>query len=297
MSAEVRPSGVAGRMREALLAGPGHVLDGFVERRSRPGQARMGWWESRVWLAADPALFALLRGAGRVGVVPLGPFGTLVNDVAVGRAILQDADRFRAVGPGTHGELMNAVLGPDALLNTDGPAHEAMRHALNDLFAAAPAARIAAEASGSLLAEATATLRAAGEVDVARLVRLIAGRAALLALGVPEPPDGEAGYLRAYAIGEELLAMMTEAARRGIRSDQRRRASSLVAELRERARPGWGADVDAALPRMRERRVGRRNGAGGRRDRSRRGDRDAWLGAATVSRDPGRQRPMAPAAA
>jgi cytochrome P450 len=252
MSAELREArGGIGRLAAPLLAGPTRLFDTFMERRGRPGQARMGWWESRVWLAADPALFALLRSTGRVGVVPLGPFGTLVNDLALGRAILQDAERFQAVGPGTHGALMNAVLGPNALLNTDGPTHEAMRHALNDLFAAGPAVRIAADASGGLLADAVARLRAGGEVDVARLVRVMAGRAVLLALGVPEPKDGEEGYLHAYAIGEELLAMMTDAARRGTRAGQLRRASVLVAELRERARPGWEADVDAVLPRLR----------------------------------------------
>ena len=50
----------------------------------------------------------------------------LVNDPVLGRRILNDPARFRTVGPGTHGELMDLAIGPDALLNMDGPTHEAL---------------------------------------------------------------------------------------------------------------------------------------------------------------------------
>ena len=84
----------------------------------------------------------------------LGRFGTLVNDPVLGRRILTDATRFRTVGPGTHGELIDLAIGPDALLNMDGPAHEALRRALGPLFAPAASAALVAAADDGLVADA-----------------------------------------------------------------------------------------------------------------------------------------------
>ena len=52
------------------------------------GAWRAGWFESRLWLAVSPLAFAGLRAAGTRPAVPLGRFGTLVNDPVLGRRIL-----------------------------------------------------------------------------------------------------------------------------------------------------------------------------------------------------------------
>src|SRR5690242_7452511 len=141
-----------------------------------PGGRRAGWHEARLWLAVSPFAFAGLRVAGRRRVVRLGRFGTLVNDPVLGRRILTDAERFRTVGPGTHGELMNAAIGPDALLNMDGATHEALRRALGPLFAPAPSAALVASADDGLVEAAGRRLAAGDSVGVVRLSRILTGR-------------------------------------------------------------------------------------------------------------------------
>jgi cytochrome P450 len=220
-------------------------------RASLPGRLRAAWWESRVWLAADPAFFALLRLTGRFAVIRLGRLGVLVNDARIGRAILLDPGRFRTVGPGTHGELINEVLGPRGLLNMDGPDHESLRRTLADLFAPGPSARLAHQIADGLIDEAAARLAAGDSVDLARLIRVISGRTAYALLGAPDPADGDEGYLRMYRLGEELLAMTTDAARHGIRPERKRRALQLVDELAAGARAGWDSGGDSALSRLR----------------------------------------------
>jgi cytochrome P450 len=212
---------------------------------------RVAWWESRVWLAADPAFFAVLRLTGRFAVVGLGSLGVLVNDARVGRAILLDPERFRTVGPGTHGELINEVMGPRGLLNMDGAEHGSLRRTLAGLFAAEPSARLAEETAVGPIAEAAGRLAAGEAVDLSRLIRIVTGRTAYALLGAPDPPDGDEGYLRMYHTGEELLAMTTDAARHGIRPERKRRALELVETLAEGARSGWESGGDSALARLR----------------------------------------------
>jgi cytochrome P450 len=213
---------------------------------------RASWWETRVWLAADPAFYALLRLTGRFAVVRLGGLGVLVNDARIGRAILLDPGRFRTVGPGTHGELINEVMGPRGLLNMDGAEHEALRRTLADLFAAGPSAQLADSTAAGPVADAATRLEAGEAVDLARLIRVITGRTAYALLGAPDPADGDEGYLRMYGLGEELLAMTTDAARHGVRPDRKRRALELVDALAAGARAGWDSGGDSALARLRD---------------------------------------------
>ncbi|MEO5965092.1 MAG: hypothetical protein ABIR11_06470, partial [Candidatus Limnocylindrales bacterium] len=187
-------------------------------------ERRAGWWEARLWLAVSPLAFVGLRLGGRRRVVPLGRFGTLVNDPVLGRRILTDPARFRTVGPGTHGELMDLAIGPDALLNMDGEAHERLRAALGPLFAPPAAARLVNETVAAPLADAVAGLRAGHEVDLVRLVRIVTGRTTFALLGASAPPEGDEGYLASYLLGEQLVGMTVGAIRRGVRPGELDRA-------------------------------------------------------------------------
>jgi cytochrome P450 len=213
-------------------------VDALV-RRLPPGRRRAGWFESRLWLAVSPPGFVALRAAGRRPVVALGRFGTLVNDPVLGRRILTDPERFRTVGPGTHGELMDLAIGPDALLNMDGPAHEALRRDLGPLFSPAAAAALVAETASGPIAEAAARLRDGEAVDLVRLVRVLTGRTTFALLGAPAPADGDEGYLASYRLGEELVGMTVRALRRGVRPGELEMARALVARLGEPGRIGW----------------------------------------------------------
>ena len=209
--------------------------------RLRPGARRAGWWEARLWLSVSPLAFVGLRLAGRRRVLRFGRFGTLVNDPVLGRRILNDTARFRTVGPGTHGELMDAAIGTEALLNMDGPAHEALRRSLGPLFSPAASAELVERTVGEPIAEAQERLRAGESVDLVRLVRIVTGRTTFALLGAPDPPDGDEGYLASYRLGERLVGMTVQAIRRGARPDELERAKALVERLAEPGRAGWAA--------------------------------------------------------
>ncbi len=220
--------------RNPLLA-----LGDRVAARLAPGQRRAGWWEARLWLSVSPLAYLGLRLLGRRRFVRLGRFGTVVNDPIAGRAILVDAAHFRTVGPGTHGELIDLAIGPNALLNMDGPDHEQLRRVLGPLLAPDAAARIVEDSAGTPIAEAVERLRGGERVDLVRLVRVITGRTTFALLGAEPPSDGDEGYLATYRTGEALVAMTVRAIRRGVRPDDLARARSLTESLVAPGREGW----------------------------------------------------------
>ena len=219
--------------------------------RRLPPARRAGLWEAALWLAVSPAAWVGLRVLGRRAVTRLGRFGTLVNEPALGRRILLDAERFRTVGPGTHGELIDRAIGPDALLNMDGPAHEALRRSLAPLFRGDAATRLVAATVDDPLADAVARLERGETVDLVRLFLVLTGRTAYALLGAPPPVDGDAGYLRSYRLGERLVGMTVQAIRRGARPAELELARTLVDELAEPGRAGWASGT-GTLGRLRE---------------------------------------------
>ena len=241
MSAERSPS-----WRHPLLA-----LGDRVAARLPPGQRRAGWWEARLWLSVSPLAYLGLRLLGRRRSVRLPRFGTIVNDPSMGRAILVDARRFRTVGPGTHGELLNRAIGPGALLNMDGPDHESLRRILGPVLASESAARIVEASACPPIIDAVERLARGEDVDLVRLARVITGRTTFTLLGAPPPPDGDEGYLASYRLGETLLAMTVDAIRRGPRDADLERAKALTDELVAPGRAGWTAGT-GVMGRLRD---------------------------------------------
>jgi cytochrome P450 len=227
-----------------------HLADRAVARL-KPGARRAGWWEARLWLSVSPLAFVGLRLAGRRRVVRLGRFGTLVSDPILGRKILTDPQRFRTVGPGTHGELMDAAIGRDALLNMDGPSHEQLRRSLGPLFSPAASAQLVAGTVAEPIEDAERRLRAGESVDLVRLVRVVTGRTTFALLGAPPPLDGDEGYLASYRLGEQLVGMTVQAIRRGAKPEELERAKALVDRLAEPGRAGWAAG-DGTIGKLRD---------------------------------------------
>ena len=223
------------------MSADGDAVEMASRRSAWLAARRAGWHETRLWLAVSPLAWVGLRAAGRRRVLRLGRFGTLVNDPDLGRRILTDPLRFRTVGPGTHGELMDMAIGQDALLNMDGPSHETLRRALAPLFTPDASSRLVEDTVGAPLERARAALEAGRPLDLAALVRVITGRTTFALLGAPEPPDGDAGYLASYERGERLVGMTVQAIRRGARPEELARAKVLVDELAEPGRAGWDA--------------------------------------------------------
>jgi cytochrome P450 len=227
------------------------ALGDRIAARLPPGQRRAGWWEARLWLSVSPLAFLGLRLFGRRRFVRLGRFGTVVNDPIAGRAILVDPARFKTVGPGTHGELIDLAIGPNALLNMDGPDHDRLRRVLGPLLAADAAARIVEASAGTPIADAVEQLQAGERVDLVRLVRIITGRTTFALLGAEPPADGDEGYLATYRTGEALVAMTIKAIRRGVRPADLARARSLTESLVAPGREGW-AMGRGVMGRLRE---------------------------------------------
>ena len=140
------------------IAHPPHrIARAFV---GRAGSGRAGG-ESRVWARGRPGVLRPAATDGSIRGGPTGRLGVLVNDARVGRAILLDDARFRSVGPGTHGELINEVMGPRGLLNMDGADARVAAPDARDLFAAGPARRLADETAAGPIAEAAGASRRA----------------------------------------------------------------------------------------------------------------------------------------
>jgi cytochrome P450 len=227
------------------------ALGDRVAARLPPGQRRAGWWEARLWLSVSPLAYCGLRLLGRRRAVRLGRFGTIVNDPAIGRPVLVDAARFRTVGPGTHGELIDHAIGPGALLNMDGPDHESLRRVLGPLLAPDAAALIVEASAAAPIADAVGRLESGGQVDLVRLTRVITGRTTFTLLGAPAPSDGDEGYLASYRIGEALLAMAVKAIRRGVDPRDLERARALTETLVAPGRGGWDAGT-GVMGRLRD---------------------------------------------
>ncbi|MFC7728617.1 hypothetical protein [Actinomadura keratinilytica] len=92
-------------------------------------------WERRLYMAAHPFAYPLLRALARRGpVVRVPGVGVVVNDARLARDVLMDGETFRKDGPGSPGDLWTPVLGPSVLLNMEGEAHRLLRRRLTGLF-------------------------------------------------------------------------------------------------------------------------------------------------------------------
>ena len=128
--------------------------------------------------------------------------GLVVNDAALIRQILLDDVHFAKVGPGGSSELWTPVIGGNALLNMDGPAHTQLRRKLGPLFTPRFLSRIVGDI---LEPELDAFRRQLGETGRADVVGY-AERAAALVIcrltGYPADADAAAAQL---ARARELL--------------------------------------------------------------------------------------------
>ena len=79
--------------------------------------------ETRLYLAAHPFVYPLMRLLARLGpVVRVPGLGVVVNDAATARAVLMD-DRFRKDGPGSPGDLWTPDTRPLRAAQHGGRGH------------------------------------------------------------------------------------------------------------------------------------------------------------------------------
>ncbi|GAA2844503.1 cytochrome P450 [Streptosporangium fragile] len=168
--------------------------------------------ETRLYLAAHPVVYPLMRLLARLGpVVRVPGLGVVVNDAAVARAVLTD-ERFRKDGPGSPGDLWTPVLGPSVLLNMEGPAHLALRRKLMPLFTTSYVSAQVDDVLRRPLADLSTRLARGETVDLVDAMRVMAGAVICRVIGLGEVSEARAREL--FADGERVVSMVSLRSRR-----------------------------------------------------------------------------------
>ncbi|MBE1534522.1 cytochrome P450 [Actinomadura algeriensis] len=207
-------------------------------------------WERRLYLAAHPVAYPLLRGLARRGpVVRVPGVGVVVNDAAVARGVLMDGETFRKDGPGSPGELWTPVLGPSVLLNMEGEAHRALRRRLTDLFTPAYADELCGRVLAAPLDRLRDRLASGAPVDLVDAARVLAGAVISEVIGLDLAAEGE--FRRLFERGERIVAMVSLRTRR-LSPAQIRRARAVLDPLGDAAAKSYAAgDETTVMGRMR----------------------------------------------
>ncbi|RFU43147.1 cytochrome P450 [Actinomadura logoneensis] len=181
-------------------------------RPNRVARLRPGW-EARLYMAAHPVAYPLLRGLSRLGpAVRVPGVGVVVNDAECARAVLMDGETFRKDGPGSPGDLWTPVLGPSVLLNMEGDAHRSLRRRLAELFTPGYAETLVDDVLAGPLREVSARLERGESVDVVAMMRLMAGAVISRVIGLETTSEDDHRSL--FEAGERIVAMVSLRTRR-----------------------------------------------------------------------------------
>lgn len=167
-------------------------------------------WEARLIRSAHPVVAVALDAlVTRKPVCRLPGVGVLVAEPSGARQVLGDTEHFAKNGPGSSGALWTPVLGERVLLNMEGEEHRALRRVLADLFAPRVVGQVCEAAVQPLVDEAVASLRAGGQVDVARLAGECAAAAISVVVGL-DPASHRQHLLDASQAIERLITWRTK---------------------------------------------------------------------------------------
>ncbi|SNT31511.1 Cytochrome P450 [Actinomadura meyerae] len=207
-------------------------------------------WERRLYLAAHPLAYPLLRGVARRGpVVRVPGVGVVVNDAAAAREVLMDGETFRKDGPGSPGDLWTPVLGPSVLLNMEGEAHRALRRRLTELFVPSYTEALCGRVLDAPLERLADRLRRGATVDLVDTARVLAGTVIGEVIGLEG--GGEAAYRDLFEQGERIVSMVSLRTRR-LSPAQVRRARAVLDPLGDIAAKAYEAgDESTVMGRMR----------------------------------------------
>ncbi|MBO2450403.1 cytochrome P450 [Actinomadura barringtoniae] len=207
-------------------------------------------WERRLYMAAHPFAYPLLRGLARRGAVVRVPgVGVVVNDAAVARSVLMNGETFRKDGPGSPGDLWTPILGPSVLLNMEGEGHRALRRRLTDLFTPSYTEALCERVLAEPLARLGDRLERGGVVDLVDTMRVTAGAVMGEVIGL-EAHD-EAAYRHLFEQGEEIVSMVSLRSRR-LSDRQVERARAVLDPLGDIAAKAYASgDESTVMGRMR----------------------------------------------
>ena len=211
--------------------------------------------ERRLFMAAHPFAYPLLRGLARLGgVVRLPGVGAVVNDAALAREVLMDGEHFRKDGPGSAGELWTSILGPSVLLNMEGEAHRVLRRKLAELFTPSYTTALCDRVLEVPLDRLAARLSAGETVDLVDATRLMAGAVICELIGITiegSAEEREHAFREYYRQGSELIAIVKMTTRK-FSPRQLARAHAVLDPIADVAAKAWAAgDESTVVGRMR----------------------------------------------
>ncbi|GAA4935968.1 cytochrome P450 [Actinomycetospora succinea] len=212
--------------------------------------------ESWLLFRSRPALWALLRAGRWTGPVRRVPrVGWLVADPVLARRALNDHAHTSELGEGGVGHLWAQVLGDWVTELFDGPGHAALRARVRDVFTETSGRAHVDRVLAPRLAEATATLAAGAELDVADLARVLTGCLVADLLGLPDTTDDPTDDTarERFATAERLAALaLGTGASTHLDPATLATARALVGKLTAGVADGWAhAGEDRLLGRCR----------------------------------------------
>ncbi|MEV5568854.1 cytochrome P450 [Spirillospora sp. NPDC052269] len=207
-------------------------------------------WEARLYLAAHPVAYPLLRGLARLGpVVRVPGVGVVVNDASHARSVLMDGSTFRKDGPGSPGELWTPVLGPSVLLNMEGDAHRVLRRRLTDLFAPGYTEALVDDVLAAPLRDVSGRLAYGEPIDVVAMMRVMAGAVISRVIGLETASEHD--YRALFEAGEQIVSMVSLRTRR-LSPSQIARARAVLDPLGDIAARSYAdGDPSTVMGRMR----------------------------------------------
>ena len=132
-------------------------------------------WEAKLWKAAHPVAYPLLKGIAKLGVnVRIPGIGLVISDAGLMREVLRNPV-FSKVGKGVSSTLWTPITGPTALINMDGDDHLVLRRKLGPIFSPRSIAELSAEIMDAPLADMKNRLMKGEAVDIVEEVGKIAG--------------------------------------------------------------------------------------------------------------------------
>jgi cytochrome P450 len=199
---------------------------------NKAGTARERRMERKLYRANRPVIHAFYEITRRLGpVVTVPRIGRVINDAAVARAVLMDPERFNSHGPGSFGAMITETIGPEALINMDGPAHRSLKQDLGAVFSPRYITAVVDAAAGPRLAALDAALRAGETVDFAAFMRQYGCAMACALIGITPDPEAEAAAFEdIFEIATDIMAFAGSGKPR-LKPAERDAARALAARL------------------------------------------------------------------
>jgi cytochrome P450 len=166
--------------------------------------------DRKVIYTAHRAGYWLLYGLSRLApVIKVPKIGVIVSEAALLRATLLDSAHFSKVGPGASSALWTPIVGPNALLNMDGPTHMELRRKLNPMFTPKYLSTLVGDIINPQLDGLRARLLAGESVDIAHEIEKTAATLVCRLAGWNITDTTEDVVLTQLARAREALGLVT----------------------------------------------------------------------------------------